>query len=458
MSRNGLRKVTGRKGLGKLAFFGIGDIISITTKKNGVAVSFTLSWTELISCETTNYEPLFSVDKCDESEHGTLIELKSLKRKSPFDIESLAISLSRLFSFFDDSFSLSISGNEDEVIQINNQLKFEGIISQIEWDFPENKHLMPKELIDKHVSGKVIATEKPLKPGLRGITLYAHGRLVNAPEFFGVGESSHGYSYFTGWLSVDYIDDQEEDMISTDRQSLNWDMPLTVSLREALQTLLRNIEKDWREKRKIEKQKKIVEQTKVNVSEWYEKLPINVAQEVEKIVTSVVDDSELSGEKQIEVVGILHSLIPEYAKYHWRHIHKTVQDASYNDYMQADFYRAAQEALKRYNASVQAKTGSSEDGQTLMMTVFGRGKDWSVSSKYKKKDGTDFPQTTKDNIEEGQRFMSAGMMSGARNPLSHEEVVQLKDSGLFTEDDCLDILSLLSHLFRRLDDAIKVTP
>ena len=33
--------------------------------------------------------------------------------------------------------------------------------------------------------------------------------------------------------------------------------------------------------------------------------------------------------------------------------------------------------------------------------------------------------------------------------------VELKETGLFTENDCLDILSLLSHLFRRLDDAIK---
>lgn len=457
MSRNNLRKVTGRKGLGKLAFFGIGDIITITTKKDGEAVSFTLSWPDLISC-TTDYEPAFAINACDPSDKGTIIELKSLKRKSPFDVEALAGSLSRLFSCFDDSFRVSISINDEEEIIVNDRLKFDGISPQIEWTFPEMSELMPKELLDWQVSGKILATEKPLKPGLRGITLYAHGRLVNAPEFYGVGESSHGYSYLTGWLAVDFIDEQEEDYISTDRQSLNWDLPLTASLRESLQSFLRNIEKDWREKRKVVKEKRIAEKTKVNVTEWYNKLPEDVAQGVERIVSSVVDDSELSGEKQVEVVGILHTLIPEYAKYHWRHIHKTVQDASYNDYMKADFYRSVQESLKRYNTCVQAKTGSNKDGQDLMMSVFGKDKDWSVSSKYKKTDGSDFLSVTKENIEEGQKFMSAGMMSGVRNPLAHEEVVQLRDSGLFTEDDCLDILSLLSHLFRRLDDAIKVNP
>lgn len=70
--------------------------------------------------------------------------------------------------------------------------------------------------------------------------------------------------------------------------------------------------------------------------------------------------------------------------------------------------------------------------------------------------GGEFSDPTKDNIEEGQKFLSAGLMRGVRNPLAHEEITQLKETGLFSEDDCLDVLSLLSHLFRRLDNAVKV--
>lgn len=40
------RKVTGRKGLGKLAFFGIGDVIRIRTIKEGYSTSFTLDWNQ----------------------------------------------------------------------------------------------------------------------------------------------------------------------------------------------------------------------------------------------------------------------------------------------------------------------------------------------------------------------------------------------------------------------------
>jgi len=76
-----------------------------------------------------------------------------------------------------------------------------------------------------------------------------------------------------------------------------------------------------------------------------------------------------------------------------------------------------------------------------------------VAKNYKKTDGTDFNNSTIENIEEGQKLLSMGIMTGARNPVAHEEIAELRDSGLFSEKDCLDALSLLSHLFRRLDNA-----
>ena len=454
MSPNGLRKVTGRKGLGKLAFFGIGDTIRITTKKDGKKVEFSLNWSEIKNSTASTYEPKFKISDCNVKEIGTEIELTELKRKSSFNKESLSLSLSKLFNFFDSDFKVYISINDDNNLLIDNKLKYENLDKQIEWILPNNNDIKNEYLDNKKVSGCIIATEKPLKPGLRGITLFAHGRLVNVPEFFGVGESSHGYSYLMGWLNVDFIDELEEDVISTDRQSLNWDLPITNELRNNLQRLLKDIEIDWRAKRKIEKQKQILNKSKINFGEWYSKLPRNIKTDVEKIVDSVYD-SELTTDKQNNVIDILHGLIPEYVNYHWRHIHPTIRDASFNDYKKADFYRAVLEAIKRYESIVKNKSGLNIDGKNLMVSVFGKDKILLVSSKYKKIDGSDFSEQTKENIEDGQKFMSAGVMSGVRNPLSHEEINELKNTGFFTEKDCLDMLSLLSHLFRRLDDAIK---
>uniref|UniRef100_UPI0039B9666B ATP-binding protein n=1 Tax=Candidatus Ruminimicrobium bovinum TaxID=3242779 RepID=UPI0039B9666B len=343
MSPNGLRKVTGRKGLGKLAFFGIGDTIRITTKKDGKKVEFSLNWSEIKNSTASTYEPKFKISDCNVKEIGTEIELTELKRKSSFNKESLSLSLSKLFNFFDSDFKVYISINDDNNLLIDNKLKYENLDKQIEWILPNNNDIKNEYLDNKKVSGCIIATEKPLKPGLRGITLFAHGRLVNVPEFFGVGESSHGYSYLMGWLNVDFIDELEEDVISTDRQSLNWDLPITNELRNNLQRLLKDIEIDWRAKRKIEKQKQILNKSKINFGEWYSKLPRNIKTDVEKIVDSVYD-SELTTDKQNNVIDILHGLIPEYVNYHWRHIHPTIRDASFNDYKKADFYRAVLEA------------------------------------------------------------------------------------------------------------------
>ncbi len=326
--------------------------------------------------------------------------------------------------------------------------------AQFTWEIPQETDI--PYFRNKGVRGQLLATEKPLKPGLRGITLYAHGRMVNAPEFFGVGESSHFYSYLTGWLDLDFVDEQDEDIISTDRQSLSWDLPITSELQEKLKQLLSSVERDWREKRKVTRERKIKEQTRIDIGTWYPTLSPQIKEGVEKIVNSVVENSEMEGEKQSEVVGMLHSLIPEYAQYHWRHLHKIVQDASYNDYKNEDFYRAVDETIKRYESLTQKKSGQSGlTGQGLITQVFGKDKTLSVSEKYKKRDCSNFTTSTTENIEEGQKFFSMGVFAGVRNPIAHAEIIELKETGLFTENDCLDMLSLLSHLFRRLDDAVK---
>lgn len=460
MSPNGLRKVAGRKGLGKLAFFGIGNTIHIITKSGGKCVDFSMNWDDILHSPTNNYEPKYQVFDCDPKEPGTTIILTDLKRKTGFNAEELAGSISRLFNCFSEDFAVDISLNGSKPIEINEKLRYSTIEAQFTWDIPGFIQEKDNYFIQHNIKGQLYATEKPLKPGMRGITLYAHGRMVNAPEFFGVGESSHFYSYLTGWLNVDFVDEQEEDIISTDRQSLSWDIPLTEELQTNLKQILSSIERDWRNKRKNDRQDKIKKQTHIDVETWYPTLTPQIKEGVEKIVNTVVENSEMEGEKQNEVVGMLYTLIPQYAQYHWRRLHASVQDASYEDYKREDFYRAIAEAIKRYEHNVQEKAehpkdgqGRPKDGQSLMQSAFGTL--LSVTSKYHKKNGRDFAPDTISNIEQGQQFLSAGIMAEVRNPLAHEEIKELRESGLFTEDDCLDMLSLLSHLFRRLDDAIK---
>ena len=447
------RVITGKKGLGKLALFGIGDTIEVVTTKDAETVIFLMNWSDLKETHGRDYKPKILRRGKSTRDSGTIITVSALKRKSPFDVEALAGSLSKHFNLLDNTFRVFVTKN-DVSIEVNNDLRYSDLDIEFEFEFPEySAHIEEDYANKKDISGLIITTEKPLAPGLRGITLFANGRLVNAPEFFGRSVSSHFYSYVTGSLDVDFVDNWKEDMISTNRQSLNWELDVTRLLRDYLQKTLSVLQKDWRDKRKIKRKNQISQKIKIDLDMWYSTLPAEIQPKIEKIV-DCVEDSELSSEDQKDVVANVHDLIPEFPYYHWRHLHAEVRTASEDDYQSADYYRAFLEAAKRYINSVRAHSGSTNrSDQSMMGEVFGATATLSVTKKYTKPCGDQFPENTTRNIEDGQKWLSMGAVAGGRNPLSHEQISDLKDSRLFTEKDCLDLLSLLSHLYRRLGDS-----
>src|SRR3989338_3350071 len=118
--------------------------------------------------------------------------------------------------------------------------------------------------------GQLLTSEKPIVPssGLRGVTLFSRGKLVNAPEFFSNSTSSHFYQYLTGWISVDFIDLLDEDVISTNRQSIDWEHPAMEKLRIFLSGIVSQINADWRKKRKGKKDQDLKEKTGIDTSTW----------------------------------------------------------------------------------------------------------------------------------------------------------------------------------------------
>ncbi len=445
---------TGKKGLGKLALFGIGDTINITTNQGKEVVSFNLDWHEILKCKGRDYEPKFEILSKDKTSKGTKITLTNLKRKTGFPVEEYAESIAKLFNF-EDNFIVYLSLNDSKPIIIDSKSKYTNITPEFTWNIQDVIRINEKDYSDKkEIHGVIITTQMPLKSNLRGVTLFANGRMVNSPEFFGPSESSHFFSYATGWLDVNFIDNWEEDVISTNRQSIDWENVKTSELRKYLASCLSIIERQWRDYRKDKKKTKISEKVNINVKDWIEKLPERVQEPVETIVNLLDDTPELSESTQQKSINIIHQLIPEYADYHWRHLHDEIKDASKTDYENADYYRAFIEAMKRYISATRNKSSSTTSSEfTMMGEVFGSGKTLSVAKNYKKPDGTDFTADTLENIEEGQKHLSMGILKGGRHPVSHEEISDLRDSGLFSEIDCLDALSLLSHLARRLDDA-----
>lgn len=450
------RYSTGKKGLGKLALFGLANTITISTIQNGKLNEFVLEWDDLMAAKG-DYRPRATITNENTTKaSGTVITMTGLKRKTQFDFIGLADSLSRIF-IFDEIFNLLLESPSGDRISIDNRRKYSLITKQFEWNLDSTLLVPTESAYFGKIKGNLITSEKPLTPssGLRGITLFSRGKLVNAPEFFSNSTSSHFYQYLTGWISVDFIDELEEDVISTNRQSIDWEHPEMARLREFLSGIVSQINAIWRQKRREKKDTDLKEITGIDTEKWVTTLPGDVKDNTKQIIESLGGEDAL--EKYTPVIKALHNMIPEYPLLHWRHLHTEVQIKSKEYYENEDYYTAFLEAMKKYSSAVKLKSGSSVTPDlSLMGNVFNEQDGiLKVIGEYKKIDGNDFSEETQKNVQTGQHHLSQGIVAGGRNPLSHEEIDELKISDLFSESDCLDMLSLLSHLFKRLDKSTK---
>ncbi len=453
------RTATGKKGLGKLALFGIGSEIRVVTKKKNEheRVFFSMKWDDIQKCGGKVYEPTFEREHDNSDDGYTKITISNLKRKSDFDTKALAQSLAKMFNLFDSNFQVTLYLNDQNACGIDNDLKYSGIDEQFKWIYPDDFSDFESDYINKlDVNGTILTTEKPLKASLRGITLFANGRMVNLPEFFGRPESSHFYSYTTGWLNVDFIDKDssigEDDLISTNRQSLDWEKEETADLHNFLQDLLAYVQRNWRVKRKEINKSKTKATTGIDREQWLSSVPEDKA----KIITDALDVLAEPDEKE-NVVAVLerafHDIVPEYAQLHWRFLNSAItQSVSIKRlYQQENYFQAASEAVKMYIAEIRKISGSqNQSDHNMMMEVF----DWKAEKALISL--TNRLDPIENDIEAGQKFYSGGVVTGFKNPVaSHATEDELKRRGLFSEKDCLDILSLLSHLFDRLEKRVS---
>ncbi len=431
----------GKKGLGKLALFGLANTIAIRTTQNGRECEFELDWGNLISSSGVYNPKTISLNKATTERDGTLIKLFNLKRSSPFDIEGLANSLSKLF-IVDQRFQIILESPKGEQLIVDNTRRYSQLAKQFEWDAAT---LIPiGSGCEGKIVGKIYTAEFPIPPssGLRGITLFSRGKMVNAPEYFSSSASSHFYQYVTGWLSVDFIDLIEEDVISTNRQAINWDHDEMSKLRKVLSEMISQVSSEWRIKRKEMKDKELHDKTGINTQKWLSTLPEDVRGHTNKIVEA------LGGEDALQtftpVIKALHEIIPEFPLLHWRHLHDALRDRIKSHYENRQYGQAADEGTKIYCELIRKLAELDEDGTKLTGNSFG-----GESPRIRV---ADLSSETGRNIQKGQEALSRGLIEGFRNPVSHTPMDSVVPA-TFSELDCLNILSLISYLLTRLDNA-----
>lgn len=310
-SKNGKRDVIGKKGIGKLAFFGIASIVEITTIQDYKKTTFLLNWDEMQAQKGDNkvYQPQILDNRKEVSqESGTIIKLKGIKRRTGFSADDLAYSLSTYFQVFnEEDFRCFIYHNDIEKknpLKVTNELRYKGLESLVEWNSPwdelnlntdeDNKSV---NYLDK-ITGKLIATKDETVPErMRGIALFSRGKLVNKYSFYKLSATSFGYSYITGWLNVDFIEDFPKDAISTVRDSLNWELDETKRLEETLQIMIKKFYNFQKSKREIDKKEKIKKDLGIDLDAWYQTLPKHERELAQKIMKQIINAEGLEREK-----------------------------------------------------------------------------------------------------------------------------------------------------------------
>lgn len=169
---------------------------------------------------------------------------------------------------------------------------------------------------------------------------------------------------------------------------------------------------------------------------------------------SVIDD----GDREV-LIESLRTIAPDYADLHWRHLHLAIKRVSEGYYESGHFHAALAEALKRFVNEIRKAIGvQGQEAYAIVNQAFKLNDDGSaqidVARPYV---DAGFDIKTLKNIREGQWRLSHGVVAAFRNPGAHEEELLLIETEAMTYQDCLDALSILSHLYRHMERALELS-
>lgn len=276
------RRVIGRKGLGKLAGFGVAGQVELLTRKNGEYVEFRMDYDEMQrslseedkgNIKTSYYPEVLAWGSTSES-NGTTVKLTRLKRERSVVLASVRRNLARHFCVVGNDFVVRING--EPLTPAERELKEE---CEYIWPYED-------EVIDKEkglvVNGWIGTMKKTVPSDIgNGIVVMARGKLVQTPTTFDIGGTGitgqHALSYMVGEIHAEFLD-SEEDLISTGRRSVIWEVEPAVTLREWLNSQIKKIASEWAEKRR-EKKIKIVKEMPI-----YKERIVNLPKHEKKII------------------------------------------------------------------------------------------------------------------------------------------------------------------------------
>lgn len=240
----GKRPVMGRKGIGKLAGFGVARRLQVTTRPPGQdrAIRITLDYSKLAGVQKTEdvqVEEERLADGAGLDPSGTRIELSGLVYE-PTQAKLLTISekVAQYFAIVDPAeFEIRLNGvpippftRDYAFAYPNPDLPVSDLVEH-SLEMPEGDSVLIRYRM--RFTGK----KKQLDARERGVRIYARQRLAATPDLLDLKTGIHGFQnthYLDGEVRADFIDEQRVDYIASNRQGLRWETSLLFSLREFL--------------------------------------------------------------------------------------------------------------------------------------------------------------------------------------------------------------------------------
>jgi hypothetical protein len=253
------RPVMGRKGIGKLAGFGVASVINIWTCKDGEYVEFELDYDEMQERAPDDpevkedYQPdvLDTGEVEDDETEGTIITLRKLKRKQKPNTEYAIQRLSRRFGVISEDFKVVVNDEEVGADERNLRQRCE-FVNEFEHEIEEGKT----------ASGWVGTFKRPVPDTIgNGVVVMTRGKLVQEPSTFGVADGGttgqQALQYMVGEVTADFLDEEETDLISTDRTKVVWSEPPAEDLFEIIASEIRSFCRTWPERRGQKRMEKV---------------------------------------------------------------------------------------------------------------------------------------------------------------------------------------------------------
>lgn len=300
-----IRKYMGRKGIGKLAGFGIAGKVVVDTTKDGERLKFEMDYDKMKEeakkaedkQDKTLYHPRVLLhERTDGSTHGTTVELAELKRKKKLESEPLRKNIALRFSFKSDSnFVVRVNGQAISVEDMRMREKCEYV-----WDIDESIN----NTEEWQVRGWIGTTASPVADASQmGVAIFARGKVCVLPTLFDLGskgfKGQFATAYLMGEIQADFLD-EDTDEIKTDRTGISLEGEKGRTLWDWGKKKIIHIASEWVEKRGEQKLKEF-KTKKPNYAERVDSLPGHEKKIVNDFIKKLVAREDITPEAVADV-------------------------------------------------------------------------------------------------------------------------------------------------------------